>query len=207
MRKAAMIYGGALALALAVGAGGPAAVGLALAQTNPSAQQIIDSLKPSGALSDTTRGIKPLPPGDAGMMAPAPAGGMSAPAPMAATAPAPAAAPSTNLDIEFATGSAVLTPAAIAELDQLGKALTSTELAAFNFKIVGHTDTVGDAGTNQSLSDQRAEAVKSYLESKYGIAETRLQASGVGENDLLVATPPQTPEARNRRVQVINLGQ
>ncbi len=28
----------------------------------------------------------------------------------------------------------------------------------------------------------------------------------MGENGLLVATPPQTPEPRNRRVQVVNLG-
>lgn len=179
----------------------------ALAQTNPSAQQIIDSLKPSGPLSDTTRGIKPLPPGDTGMAPAAPGpssggmGGMSM-APATATA-----APSTNLDIEFATGSAALTPQATAELDQLGKALTSAQLASFNFKIVGHTDTVGDPATNQSLSDQRAQAVKNYLESKYGIADARLQATGVGENDLLVSTPPQTPDIRNRRVQVINLGQ
>jgi outer membrane protein OmpA-like peptidoglycan-associated protein len=128
-------------------------------------------------------------------------GGMSM-APATATA-----APSTNLDIEFATGSAALTPQATAELDQLGKALTSAQLASFNFKIVGHTDTVGDPATNQSLSDQRAQAVKNYLESKYGIADARLQATGVGENDLLVSTPPQTPDIRNRRVQVINLGQ
>jgi outer membrane protein OmpA-like peptidoglycan-associated protein len=181
----------------------------ALAQTNPSAQQIIDSLKPSGPLSDTTRGIKPLPPGDTGM-APAPSSGGAMGGNMGGMSMAPAtatAAPSTNLDIEFATGSAALTPQATAELDQLGKALTSAQLASFNFKIVGHTDTVGDPATNQSLSDQRAQAVKNYLESKYGIADARLQATGVGENDLLVSTPPQTPDIRNRRVQVINLGQ
>jgi hypothetical protein len=29
---------------------------------------------------------------------------------------------------------------------------------------------------------------------------------GLGENELAVPTPPQTPEARNRRVRVVNLG-
>ena len=188
--------------------------GAASAQTNPSAQQIINQLKPSATLSDTTRGIKPLPPGPAGTMAPAmpvaPAassmGNMSM-APAAAAPTQTATAPSTNLDIQFGSGSASLTPEATAALDQLGKALTSADLAAYNFKIVGHTDTTGDAATNQTLSEQRAAAVKSYLETKFGVAGTRLQSEGVGESDLLVPTPPNTPNQRNRRVQIINLGQ
>jgi outer membrane protein OmpA-like peptidoglycan-associated protein len=122
-------------------------------------------------------------------------------------APASTGVASTNLDVEFASGSADLTPQAAATLDQLGKALTSSQLAAYNFKIVGHTDTTGDAATNQSLSEQRAAAVKSYLESKFGVPDARLQAEGVGESDLLIPTPPNTPELQNRRVQIINLGQ
>ena len=190
--------------------------GAASAQTNPSAQQIINQLKPSGMLSDTTRGIKPLPPGPSGAVAPAmpvsPAasstGNMSmAPAATTPTQATAATAPSTNLDIEFSSGSANLTPEATAALDQLGQALTSPDLAAYNFKIVGHTDTTGTAAANQVLSEQRAAAVKSYLETKFGVAGSRLQSEGVGESDLLIPTPPNTPNRSNRRVQIINLGQ
>jgi outer membrane protein OmpA-like peptidoglycan-associated protein len=92
-------------------------------------------------------------------------------------------------------------------LDQLGKALTSPQLAAYNFKIAGHTDTVGDSATNQTLSEQRAESVKSYLETKFQVSDTRLQAVGMGERDPLVPTPPNTPNQQNRRVQIVNLGQ
>jgi outer membrane protein OmpA-like peptidoglycan-associated protein len=56
------------------------------------------------------------------------------------------------------------------------------------------------------LSERRAEAVVDYVARKYGVALSRLQAVGMGEDGLLVPTPPQTPEPRNRRVQVINLG-
>lgn len=186
----------------------PGLSNLALAQSNPSASQLINALKPSGSLTETTRGIKPLPPGGpADSM-----GAMSGPAPVKAAMSMPAhAAPvtprSANLDIDFQPGSAVLTAGAKTELDQLGKALTSADLASYNFKIVGHTDTTGDAATNQSLSEQRAAAVKSYLETKFSVADTRLQSQGVGEADLLVPTPPNTPELKNRRVQIINLGQ
>jgi len=184
--------------------------GIALAQTNPSAQQIINSLTPTGSVSDTTRGIKPLAPDDSSATPAPPPMAMTPSAPpmaMSAAPAQPAPLASTNLDVEFQSGSADLTPQAVATLDQLGKALTSSTLASFTFKIVGHTDTTGDAATNQTLSEQRAEAVKSYLETKFGVSDSRLQAEGVGESDLLVATPANTPEPQNRRVQIINLGQ
>ncbi len=186
--------------------------GAAYAQTNPSAQQIINALTPSGNVSGTTRGIKPLAPGGAGSP-PAPMSSpMSSPmaGPMAMNTPRPAAGTpiaQTNLNVVFATGSAGLTPQAAATLDQLGKALTSSTLAAYHFKIVGHTDTTGIEAANQSLSEERAAAVKSYLETKFKVPDARLQALGVGESDPLVPTPPNTPELRNRRVQIINIGQ
>jgi OmpA-OmpF porin, OOP family len=84
--------------------------------------------------------------------------------------------------------------------------LASPELANFRFRIEGHTDNVGSQEANLVLSQQRAEAVVSYLTSQYNVAPSRLEAVGKGQDDPLVETPPQTPEARNRRVQVINLG-
>ncbi|MDE1906512.1 MAG: OmpA family protein [Rhodospirillales bacterium] len=184
--------------------------GPALAQSNPNAQQLINQLKPSGTLSATTRGIKPISPGEtptpAMQASPAAMPAMSAMSAPAAPQAMPTA-PSANLIVDFASGSADLTPQAKATLDQLGQALTSQQLAAFNFKIVGHTDTTGLADANQALSEQRADAVKSYLQAKFGVADSRLQASGVGEADLAVQTPPNTPNRQNRRVEIINIGQ
>lgn len=184
---------------------GTSLAGTASAQSNPSASELINALKPTGMLSDTTRGIKPLGPDTS---APPMQGTMPVSMNMAPAAPAAnISAPSANLSVDFASGSAVLTPQAEATLDQLGKALTSPQLASYNFKIAGHTDTVGDMATNQTLSEARAASVKSYLESKFGVSDARLQAVGLGESDLLVPTPPNTPNYANRRVQIINLGQ
>ena len=108
--------------------------------------------------------------------------------------------------MQFATGSAELTPAAVTALDELGKALSSSELASYRFRIEGHTDTVGSKSYNQTLSERRADAVAGYIEHKYGVSNGRLDAVGLGSTHLLVQTPDQTPEARNRRVEVINLG-
>lgn len=183
------------------------------AQSNPSADQIIKSLKPTGNLvTGGTRGIRMVAPPAATPQAPAatPAA-RSAPQlasakPMASSPQPAASAPSVNLTVNFATGSAELTPQAIATLDELGRALSSSDLASYRFRIEGHTDTVGSPEYNRDLSERRAEAVVSYLTSKFGVQPARLQAVGMGEAGLLVPTPPQTPDPRNRRVQVINLG-
>ena len=111
-----------------------------------------------------------------------------------------------SLNIQFATGSADLTPQAVRALDELGQALSTPTLAAYHFRIEGHTDTVGSPDLNKSLSERRAEAVVGYVTSKYQIDPARLQAIGMGEDGLLVSTPPNTPEARNRRVLVVNVG-
>jgi len=188
------------------------------AQGNPSADQIINSLKPSGNLiSGGTRGIRlaaptggettgttssAVVPAAAGQRHVAAAHPMQAPA----GASASAAGPSINLTVNFLNGSADLTPEAMATLDQLGKALASSDLANYRFRIEGHTDTVGSKDYNRSLSERRAEAVVNYIASKYGVQPARLEAVGMGSEGLLVPTPDQTPEPRNRRVQVINLG-
>lgn len=213
-----------LALALLLGA--VALPQTAGAQSNPNSQQIIDALRPGGnLLGGPTRGIRPVAPAQ-----PAPE---SAPQPAAVTAPAapamppaaaprpapetappvavvrpppPPAAPSVNLTVTFATGSAELTPQAVRTLDELGKALASPDLAPFRFRVEGHTDTVGSAAMNQALSERRAAAVVQFLVTRHGISPSRLQAVGLGETQPLVPTGDEVSEPRNRRVQVVNIG-
>ena len=169
-----------------------AAAGTAWAQTNPNAEQIVRSLSPTTTLGPS-RGVRIANP--------------SAPAATPAPAAAPTEAlPSASLSVLFASGSADLTPAAIKTLGELGKALTDPRLAAGKFRIEGHTDTVGTADANKALSAARAKAVADYLASTYHVDPSKLQAIGMGEDGLLVKTPAQTPEIRNRRVVIVNLG-
>jgi outer membrane protein OmpA-like peptidoglycan-associated protein len=174
----------------------------AWAQGDPSADQIIQSLKPKGGVLGGTRGIRAAAPQAAPEQGAAPA---AKPAVVAAHT-APDAAPSVNLTVQFATGSSELTPAAVRTLNELGKALSSPALANYHFRIEGHTDTVGQHDRNVALSQQRAGKVAEYLSSKFGVSASRLEAVGRGPDALLVPTPDQTPEPRNRRVQVINIG-
>jgi outer membrane protein OmpA-like peptidoglycan-associated protein len=117
-----------------------------------------------------------------------------------------AEAPSADLNVLFVTGSADLTPSATRLLDDLGRALSDASMGESHFLIEGHTDTVGDRDANQALSERRAAAVMTYLVTKFHIPAARLSAKGLGQEALLVPTPDQTPEPRNRRVHVVNLG-
>jgi len=171
---------------------------------DPSVDDILSALKPkAGTLKGTTRGIRAVTPD--GPEAPSPS---SAPRirHVAIISPATSDAPSLDLTIMFRSGSADLTPAATTTISQLGKALSNPALAAYRFRIEGHTDTVGTKEANQALSQARAEKVASFLESNFGVSPTRLEPVGLGEDGLLVQTADQTAEPRNRRVHVVNLG-
>lgn len=67
--------------------------------------------------------------------------------------------------------------------------------------IVGHTDTVGSSSHNQKLSIKRAEKVRQSL-INLGVPAEGIQVSGRGESDLLVKTPDNTKEPKNRRVEI-----
>lgn len=69
--------------------------------------------------------------------------------------------------------------------------------------IEGHTDNTGSAEINQSLSEKRAEAVKAYLVSTFGIDASRLEAKGFGASKPVASN--DTPEGRqqNRRVELV----
>lgn len=67
--------------------------------------------------------------------------------------------------------------------------------------VTGHTDAVGRGPVNDALSLDRARAVRDFLIGK-GIAPEVIDVAGRGERDLLVKTPDEVPEARNRRVEI-----
>lgn len=103
--------------------------------------------------------------------------------------------------IFFATGSAELAGESTPTLKEIGQMLK--DHADLSLTIEGHTDNVGSAEANQSLSEKRAAAVKAYLVSTFGIAESRLEAKGFGASK--PAASNDTPEGRqqNRRVELV----
>jgi peptidoglycan-associated lipoprotein len=67
--------------------------------------------------------------------------------------------------------------------------------------VVGHTDTMGEARANRALGLRRAMSVRDILVHA-GLAPSTIEVTTHGEGDLLVKTPDDTPEPRNRRVDI-----
>jgi outer membrane protein OmpA-like peptidoglycan-associated protein len=100
----------------------------------------------------------------------------------------------------FVIGSDELTEESKAELPKVLAALRDRPVP--DVLVVGHTDTVGDTLGNDQLSAQRAERMKGHLV-EIGIPANRIHTAGRGERELLVATPDNVDEPRNRRVEII----
>ncbi len=71
--------------------------------------------------------------------------------------------------------------------------------------IEGHTDNVGNAQSNQSLSERRAAAVKQYLVTMAHVDAARLSTKGYGASKPIA--PNTTAEGRqdNRRVELVKM--
>jgi outer membrane protein OmpA-like peptidoglycan-associated protein len=67
--------------------------------------------------------------------------------------------------------------------------------------VVGHTDTMGTPRTNFELGLKRATSVRNLL-TKAGLDASTIDVTSLGETDPLIQTPDQTPEPRNRRVEI-----
>lgn len=101
--------------------------------------------------------------------------------------------------IQFESGGAQLTPASQQELDELARIMKAHP--DMQLDIIGHTDNVGSAATNLSLSEKRSRAVAEYLKQK-GISPKRLNSRGMGEKYPRNSNDTQTGRLRNRRVEL-----
>lgn len=67
--------------------------------------------------------------------------------------------------------------------------------------IVGHTDTMGSSKVNFELGLKRAVTVRDLLVNA-GLDASSIEVRSLGETDLLIQTGDETPEPRNRRVDI-----
>jgi large repetitive protein len=103
--------------------------------------------------------------------------------------------------VYFATDAAIIQPQSFAILDEVARvANIHTEIT--KLRIEGHTDDQGNDAYNKSLSQRRADAVRTYLIQK-GVAAGRLEAMGFGEEQPKVDNGTPEGRATNRRVEFI----
>ena len=101
--------------------------------------------------------------------------------------------------IYFNTGKSSFRAGVEEKLDLIGDIMK--EYKDSNFHVEGHTDSVGSAKLNQSLSETRAKAVLDYLVSK-GVASNRLTSKGYGEDNPIASNRTRKGRQQNRRVDI-----
>jgi len=101
--------------------------------------------------------------------------------------------------IQFETGSAIIKAESFDDLDKI--ATLMNEYPASKFTVEGHTDNVGDATSNKTLSQSRANAVKKYITDK-GIENSRVSAIGYGQEKPSANNGTPAGRQQNRRVEI-----
>jgi outer membrane protein OmpA-like peptidoglycan-associated protein len=106
-------------------------------------------------------------------------------------------------DVLFDTGSANLKAGAREKLARVSGILASQQ--GLRLEVEGHTDSVGSAASNQSLSERRAESVRAYLVDNKILAAT-VGTVGFGESKPVATNDTATGRQQNRRVELVVSG-
>ena len=102
--------------------------------------------------------------------------------------------------ITFDVGKAVIKPESMGEINRIVGLMN--ENPGLKFEVQGHTDNTGSAATNQTLSEQRAQAIVAKLV-EMGISADRLSAVGKGQTSPLADNSTDEGRAKNRRVEFV----
>jgi OOP family OmpA-OmpF porin len=109
-----------------------------------------------------------------------------------------------SAEIQFDEDAAVVRPESFRTLGRIADTLTHPSLLGYKFLIVGHTVSTGKREYNLILSQRRADVIRDILINTFKISPKRLQALGLGEEQLLDSLHPTA--AVNQQVQVVTVG-
>ena len=106
--------------------------------------------------------------------------------------------------VYFASGSSTLSSEAMGTIRQVSTDYKTVANATVT--LAGHTDTVGSADYNVTLSQRRADAVRAALV-REGVPAAAITSGAQGEASLPVQTDDNVDERRNRSVDITVVGQ
>jgi OOP family OmpA-OmpF porin len=109
----------------------------------------------------------------------------------------------TTQGILFESGKSDLKPESTPTLKAIAAALKGH--SDLKVEIQGHTDNVGAAASNLTLSQARADAVKAALTTDYGVTADQLTAKGYGDTKPVTKNATAEGRANNRRVEIVKL--
>jgi outer membrane protein OmpA-like peptidoglycan-associated protein len=100
--------------------------------------------------------------------------------------------------IQFKTASSTIEPGSEAILNSVAD--IANRCGTIKFSVSGHTDNVGDLHDNLRLSQERAQAVSTYLQSK-GVSAKRISTRGFGGERPVKSNETEAGRAANRRIE------
>jgi outer membrane protein OmpA-like peptidoglycan-associated protein len=112
--------------------------------------------------------------------------------------------PQLVVEIRFDEDAAVIRPESYRTLGRIADVLTDPKLLTSKFLIVVHTVSAGRRENNLTLSQRRADVIREVLVNTFKISTKRVQAIGLGEEQLLDAARPTA--AANQRIQIATVG-
>ncbi|QIE54591.1 OmpA family protein [Pikeienuella piscinae] len=103
-------------------------------------------------------------------------------------------------EVTFAVDRADIQPQFYNPLARVANTLNQYESSLID--VIGHTDSTGEAGYNQALSERRADSVAGFLINR-GVLSDRIIAYGRGETEPIATNETASGRAMNRRVELI----
>jgi outer membrane protein OmpA-like peptidoglycan-associated protein len=104
--------------------------------------------------------------------------------------------------ITFDVGKSTIKPESMGEINRIVELMNQNP--DLKFSVEGHTDSTGNAASNQTLSEQRSAAIVAKL-TELGIAADRLTSSGKGQNNPIAENTTDEGRAKNRRVEFVKI--
>jgi outer membrane protein OmpA-like peptidoglycan-associated protein len=111
--------------------------------------------------------------------------------------------PQFTVGIRFDPDTSIVRPESYQSLGRIADALLRQSLLPYGFLIVGHTESTGKRDYNLTLSQKRADSIRDVLVTTFKISPKRLQAIGLGEEQLL--DPAQPAAAINQQFQIVTI--
>jgi outer membrane protein OmpA-like peptidoglycan-associated protein len=112
--------------------------------------------------------------------------------------------PQFGFNVAFDPDSSVIRPQSYQMIGRIADALSDPKLWPYTFLVIDHTEATGRRAENLTLSQRRADSIRAVLAGSFKISPKRLQALGLGEEQLQDSSHPTS--LANDGAQIVSIG-
>ena len=113
--------------------------------------------------------------------------------------------PQYSFEVTFDPDSSLIRPQSYQTIGRIADALSDPKLQRYSFLVIDHTAAIGRRDPNLTLSQRRADSIRDVLAGAFKISSKRLQALGLGEEQLQDSSRPTS--LANVRAQIVTIGE